>query len=322
MKTPVLREEAKGAPRIIDVHGHPPTAEGMSSFLPMRAKLNKYLYHQDITTEEMVKNYPKEDEMIADLRKYNIAYMHVAADAETHLGGKATSNDYVAGLRDKYPDVYLSMWGSVDPWKGQQALREAERCIKELKLIGLKFHGPTAQFHVNDKQFYPLWDLCQELHAPVQFHMGYSGMGSYMPGGGGIKLKHTRPIDVDDVAADFPNLKIICMHNGEPWVEELIAVAMHKGNVYRETSGIWPKYFDERQVYEMSRRLKDKFMLGTEYNLFLPLTELIRQWEEDVDLKPGILEKLLYQNAVNILGEELERVGVDLKEWQINLSQV
>jgi hypothetical protein len=111
------------------------------------------------------------------------------------------------------------------------------------------------------------------------------------------------------------------MHNGDPWIEELICVAMHKGNVYRETSGIWPRFFDKRHVYEMSRRLRDKFMFGTEFNLF-PLTPLLKQWKEEVELKSGILEKLLYKNAINILGEELERVGTNLKEWEDNLSEV
>ena len=318
---PVYRKNAKGMPRIIDVHGHPQTKIGSSSGAVMSAKLQKYLYDRDITADDLISEAPTDEEMIAELRLFNIACMHVAWDSETGLGGEKVSNDYVASLRDRYPDVYLTMWGSVDPWKGTLALEEVERCIKKLKLIGIKFHQPTAQFSVNDRKFYPLWDLCQELHAPVQFHVGYSGMGTGLPGGGGIKLHYnSHPMDIDDVAADFPRLKIIAMHNGDPWVEEMVAVHMHKGNVYRETSGIYPRYYDPRNLYELNRRLQDKFMLGTEYRLF-PLDELFKQWEE-VELRPGVREKLYYKNTINILGEELERCGVDLKEWKDNLSEV
>lgn len=312
---PLFRENAKEMPRIIDVHGHPLTKTGITANMAMSAKLQKYLHNRDVTDEDIMREAPTDEEMVAQLRLFNIAYMHVAWDSETGLAGPKVSNEYVASLRDRFPDVYLAMWGSVDPWKGKQALEEVEKCIKKLKLIGIKFHNPTAQFYVNDRKFYPLWDLCQELRAPVQFHVGYSGMGTGLPGGGGIKLRYDcHPMDIDEVAADFPHLKIIAMHNADPWVEEMIAVHMHKGNVYRETSGIWPKYYDQRSIFEMNRRLQDKFMLGTEYNLF-PLDELFGQWEE-MELRPGVLEKLYYKNAVNILGEELERCGVYLAEWK------
>jgi predicted TIM-barrel fold metal-dependent hydrolase len=139
-------------------------------------------------------------------------------------------------------------------------------------------------------------------------------LGTGLPGGGGIKLRYTRPIpDFDDLAADFPGLKIIAMHVGDPWVEELNAVTMHKGNVYRETSGMWPRYFPEAMKYEMNRRLQDKYMFGSEYNLF-PLDQLVKQHEEN-EYRPGFLEKLFYKNAIRILGENLERIGVNLKEW-------
>jgi len=148
----------------------------------------------------------------------------------------------------------------------------------------------------------------------IQLHTGYSGLGTGLPGGGGIKLRYTRPIpDFDDLAADFPKLKIIAMHVGDPWVEELNAVTMHKGNVYRETSGMWPRYFPEAMKYEMNRRLQDKYMFGSEYNLF-PLDQLVKQHEEN-EYRPGFLEKLFYKNAIRILGENLERIGVNLKEW-------
>jgi predicted TIM-barrel fold metal-dependent hydrolase len=302
-------------PRIIDVHGHVFDREGLKTILRFSVEMVRYYQKKEVTAEELLAQAPTVESMAEDFRRHNMAGMPVAWDAETHLGGPKTSNDTIAAIVRKYPDVFLAGWGSVDPWKGRLALEEAERCMRELRLIGLKFQQPTQQFHVHDRRFYPLWDLCQDLGAVVQFHTGFSGLGTGMPGGGGVKLKYTRPIpDIDDVAADFPKLKIIALHAGDPWVEELNAVALHKANVYRETSGMYPRYFPEAMKYEMNRRLQNKYMFGSEYNLY-PLAELVRQHEEN-GYRPGFLEKLFYKNAIRILGENLERVGVNLKEWE------
>ena len=321
-------------PRIIDVHCHPYTKEGWKSLGKFRMHIEKYLYKKDeVTPASVSKEMPTDEEWIQPYRELNVACMPVAWDAETTMTGEGAyapdeiyqpnSNDYIAALRDRFPDVVITGWGSVDPWKGQKALEETERCIKELKLIGLKFQQCAQAFMVSDRRFYPLWDLCQSLGAPVQFHVGYTGLGSGAPGGRGVKLKYTMDIipNVDDVAADFPGLKIIILHPAEGRDDDACLVCTHKGNVYRETSGMWPKYVPgnvPKTWYELNRRLQDKFMFGSEFNLF-PLEGIIAQHlelESKGDYRQGILEKVFYKNTVNILGEELERVGIDLKEWE------
>ncbi|MPY85868.1 MAG: amidohydrolase family protein, partial [Actinophytocola sp.] len=72
---------------------------------------------------------------------------------------------------------------------------------------------PARQhFYPNDTRFYPLWEECQELGMQVLFHSGYAAAGSGQRGGRGVKLKYCQPIHLDEVAADFPDLKIICAH--------------------------------------------------------------------------------------------------------------
>lgn len=312
--------EERGFP-IIDVHAHPSVRGGEPPVMRYALSLKKYLEpgwrgrSGNATMEDLIAEMPTLDDMVADLRKHGVKSMPVAWDAETATGEKPCSNDFVASIVRQHPDVFLAGWGSVDPWKGEVALREAERCIRELKLIGLKFQQASQRFHVNDRRFYPLWDLCQQLGAVVQFHCGYTGLGSGGPGGDGIYcLTYTRPHEIDEVAADFPKLKIIMLHAAEPWPWEANMVALHKRNVYRETSGIWPRYFPENMVYEMNRRLQDKFLFGSEWGYF-NLERLLEEWER-VDLRPGILEKVMYKNALNFLGEELERVGADLSPWK------
>ena len=316
-----LRSPEERGFTILDVHGHPSVRGGEPPVMRYALSLKKYLEPRwrgqsgNATREDLIAEMPVLEDMVADLVKHGVKCMPVAWDAETATGEKPCSNDFVARIVKEHPEAFLAGWGSVDPWKGVAALREAERCIKELKLIGLKFQQASQRFHVNDRRFYPLWDLCQQLGAPVQFHCGYTGLGSGGPGGDGVYcLTYCRPLEIDEVAADFPKLKIMMLHAAEPWPWEANMVAVHKRNVYRETSGIWPKYFPENMVYEMNRRLRDKFVFGTDWGYF-NLHQLLEQWEQ-VDLRPGILEKVMYKNALNFLGEELERVGADLSPWK------
>ena len=131
-------------------------------------------------------------------------------------------------------------------------------------------------------------------------------------------MTYCQPLDVDEVAAEFPRLKIIALHVGEPWPEVINHVAMHKTNVMRETSGMWPKYFPQCMLYEMNRRLQDKFIFGSEWGVF-KLSEILKEWEE-LDLRPGIMEKVMYKNALNFLGERFEKCGLDLSPGKVNVT--
>ena len=83
---------------------------------------------------------------------------------------------------------------------------------------------------------------------PAVFHSGHSGMGTGMPGGGGLRLKYSNPIHLDDVAVDFPDMKIIIAHPSWPWQDEALSVCLHKPNVYIDLSGWSPKYFPPQLI--------------------------------------------------------------------------
>ena len=91
--------------------------------------------------------------------------------------------------------------------------------------------------------FYPLWETINALKVPVMIDVGTTGMGAGMPGGLGAVIRHAHPSAVDQLAADFPNLNIVAAHPGWPWTDEMIAVALHKGNVSWELSGWAPQVF-------------------------------------------------------------------------------
>jgi predicted TIM-barrel fold metal-dependent hydrolase len=281
--------------KAIDVHVHPSTA----------AFDRRRLWGADIA-EYISKYYGVEytvktdEEMARDFSELDLKAILIGWDTQSVSGGDTSNtNDEVARLIKKFPDVFIGGWAMIDPWKGKAAIKELERCVKELGLMGLKFQQALQAFFPNDHRFYPLYEKCVELKIPVSFHTGTTGAGAGMLGGGGIRLKYSRPIYIDDIAADFPELTIVMIHPAWPWHEEQIAVLLHKGNVYADLSGWAPKYFPEAIRKEVNGRLQDKFMYGSDYPEIPP-----KRWLQEFEsggYKPEVIEKVLYKNAQRIL---------------------
>ena len=105
---------------------------------------------------------------------------------------------------------------------------------------------------------------------PAIFHTGHSGMGTGMRGGGGVRLKYGQPILVDDVAVDFPDMKIILAHPSWPWTDESLSMALHKENVFIDLSGWSPKYFPPQVITYANSQLRKKMLFGSDFPLIKP----------------------------------------------------
>ena len=90
---------------------------------------------------------------------------------------------------------------------------------------GFKFHPTAQEFYPNDRKAYPLYEVIAAARLPALFHTGHTGIGAGMPGGGGIRLKYSNPMLIDDVAVDFPDMPIILAHPSFPWQDEALSVA-------------------------------------------------------------------------------------------------
>ncbi len=104
---------------------------------------------------------------------------------------------------------------------------------------------------------------------------------------------------LDDLAADFPNLTIIGAHPSWPWQEEMLAIAVHKTNVYIDLSGWSPKYFPPSLVQYANTLLQDRVLFGSDYPFITP-----ERWLKDFEkagFKPEVHEKILFQNAQRLL---------------------
>jgi len=283
--------------RAIDTHVHFSTEQGyVVKDKNLVEAMEKY-YRMKVA-------YKTEEEMAKDFIDLDVKGILMPIDAETKQGWK-TSNDYAASLVRRFPQAFIGSFAAIDPWKGEMAIRELERAIKELGMMGIKFQQALQGFYPNDRRFYPLYEKAVELGATVLFHCGTTGVGAGLPGGGGFRLDYTRPIPyIDDVACDFPKLTIIMAHPGWPWIEEQIAVLLHKANVYMDLSGWAPRYFPEFLKREINGRLQDKVLYGSDYPEIPP-----KRWLDEFQAggyKPEVTEKVLYKNAVRVLNLKID----------------
>ena len=217
---------------------------------------------------------------------------------ERLTGRPQVSNDDVATFAEENSDVVMA-FASVDPTRGAEALTEARRLIKR-GVKGFKLHPPLQQFHANDKIAYPFYEVIQEARLPVIFHTGHSGIGTGMPGGGGVRLKYGHPMDIDDVAVDFPDMPIIMAHPSFPWQDEAISVCLHKRQVYIDLSGWSPKYFSPVLIQYANTLLKKKMLFGSDFPLITP-----DRWLADFEkiaIKDEVRPLILKENAIQLFG--------------------
>src|SRR5216683_819104 len=257
--------------RRIDLHCYPGTEEWVASQGPYAEALGRYW-------KKPWTGRPEAD-VVAGIRAAGVEAVLVAFDIESLTGAAPAGSAYVAAMRDRHPATFIGAWGAVDPLKGEEALRDAEAAVTDCGVTGFHFHPVMGHFTVADPAFRPLFDLICALRVPVMIDVGTTGMGAGMPGGGGARIEHARPVAVDNLAAAFPGLTIVASHPGWPWIDEMTAVALHKGNVYWELSGWAPKYFPPSLRTDIRGRLREKIMFGSDHPS-MPYERILREWDE------------------------------------------
>ncbi len=241
---------------------------------------------------------PTAQELADYYRQRNMLAVAFTVDDEAGLGRKRLGNEEVLKAARDNPDVLIP-FASVEPHKGKLAVREARELI-DAGARGFKFHPNTQAFWPNDRAWYPLYEVIADAGLIALFHSGTTGIGAGLPGGGGVRLKYSNPMCVDDVAADFPELQIILAHPSFPWQDEALAIAVHKPNVYIDLSGWSPKYFPENLIRYTNTQLRHKMLFGSDYPLITP-----DRWLDDfkrLPIKDEVRPLVLKENAARLLG--------------------
>jgi uncharacterized protein len=276
----------------IDIHTHVHGSVcGDTDSERLRA-MGQYFGQQDVATNV--------HEMAAYYRERNMLAVIFPVDTYTVSGDDPLpANEEIGELAADHRDVVIP-FASVDPGRRRAGVKMLHRLVADYGMRGLKLHPSAQEFFPNDRSVYPLYEAAQELQIPVLIHTGHTGVGAGEPGGGGIRLKYSNPMLIDDVAVDFPDLSIIMAHPSFPWQDEALSVARHKPKVYIDLSGWSPKYFPESLVQHANSILQDKILFGSDYPLITP-----DRWLADfakLDMKPAVVPKILKDNAVRLLG--------------------
>jgi predicted TIM-barrel fold metal-dependent hydrolase len=262
---------------------------------------------QDPVTEELLEAaaryfgakpvQPTAQEVADYYRERRLVAVIFTVDDEAGMGRRRLGNAQVLEAAAANPDVLIP-FASVDPHKGKLAVREARELIAA-GARGFKFHPNTQAFWPGNREHYPLYEVIAEAGLIALFHSGTTGIGAGLPGGGGVRLKYSNPMSVDDVAADFPELDIILAHPSFPWQDEALAIAVHKPNVYIDLSGWSPKYFPENLIRYTNTQLKHKMLFGSDFPLITP-----DRWLADFEklpIKDEVRPLVLKENAAQLL---------------------
>lgn len=195
----------------------------------------------------------------------------------------------VMKYKEQAPEHFELLYG-INPETKMEGVRELQLAVNQYGFIGAHLHTYGFGLPLNDRIYYPFYAKCAELDIPVVMQVGHSAES--MPNELG------RPLLVDTLALDFPELRIVCSHTGWPWVEEMVAVAWKHPNVYMGTAAHHPKYYDPSVVAFLKTRGLGKTLYGTDYPVITYESSLktINEW----DTRPGVKESLLHDVAKKV----------------------
>lgn len=194
-----------------------------------------------------------------------------------------------------HPDRFYGLAG-IDPYEGMNGVRELEQAINEFGFIGAHAYPHWFELAPDHAKYYPFYAKCVELGVPIQLQVGQSLV--YSPTSPMRSVG--QPITLDTVACDFPELKLIGIHIGIPWHDEMIAMAWKHPNVYIGCDAHAPKHWPESFVRYINSYGQDKVIFGTDF----PVIDFKRAMDEigDHGFKPEALAKLLRHNVEKIYG--------------------
>ena len=248
---------------LIDLHSHWGTRRGYVLQTEEELAQQKQTWNSE-------PRYETEEEMAAYFRKIGVrVILDFAFTKNLPLEKVREYHDYALQTQRRFPDVILGNWLQIDPRTGAEGVAEFKRCVAAgAGFVGMCISGAPAGFAASDPVWAPFCRASVEVGSPVLVLVGYSGTGAGLRGGKGVKLELCHPRYVDELAIEYPELEIIASRPAWPWQEEMIAVMLHKPNVWNELHGWSPKYLTDSMKREIGRRLKKRVMFGADYPLF------------------------------------------------------
>jgi predicted TIM-barrel fold metal-dependent hydrolase len=259
----------------------------------LRPAWSKAFWHGKIGRDASISEGLDLPEMLALMDRAGIERSLLVATKTGQMGLPGSWHlpyEIVARAVQQYPNRFSALAG-LDPTEGMAGVRAFERAVREDGFVGAHFYPHWFELAPDHARWYPFYAKCVELDVPVQLQVGQSLV--YDPA---RRLRSVgRPISLDNVACDFPELKLVGIHVGIPWTDEMIAMAWKHPNVYIGCDAHSPRYWPASFVQYINSYGQNKVLFGTDY----PVLDFERTREEieALGLKPEVLVKLLRENA-------------------------
>jgi uncharacterized protein len=218
--------------RIFDCHSHWGTERGYLFRTPEERAQQKKIWKTEPT-------FFSEEEMVDYFRSANArVILDLSFTKFLPIEEIRAHHDYAFAVQRQHPDAIFGHWLQFDPRRTLEAIREFDRAqASNAGFIGLCVNGQVTGVSASDPRWNPFYELSIESNRPIMILTGLTGIGQGLPGGKGYILDHGHPRPVDDVAARYPELKILAARPAYPWQDEMLAVLTHKPNVAYELHG-------------------------------------------------------------------------------------
>lgn len=217
--------------------------------------------------------------------------------------GILVPNDYVAEFVRTDPSKYIGFL-AVDPMV-DDVHAEIERAVQDLGLRGIKL-GPTyGGYHPMDERVRPVYDLAEKFSLPILFHQGATFPRT-------APLRYASPVLLEDVALEYPDLKIVIAHLGHPWEHETIVLIRKQPNVYSDISALFPRPWQFFHALRLALEYgaTHKLFFGTDYP-FSTLESSLEGFRQVAAIGEGtnlprvpwsLFEEILHRNPLPLLG--------------------
>ena len=203
------------------------------------------------------------------------------------------SNDLVLECMRAFPDLFIFFYG-FDPHKKMAGVREFRRAVEEDGMRGASIEPCMAHIRADDALYYPLYTVCCELNVPVIIT---AGLSPFMPD---VSLDPMHPVYIDNVARDFPELRILISHGGYPWMLEAVAVTQRNRNVYLDFSTCVGKP-QSQTLIEAAGSVISRKVLFASANPFVDVSRAVSAFR-NMPFSPEVMERISHVNGREFLG--------------------
>jgi predicted TIM-barrel fold metal-dependent hydrolase len=208
-------------------------------------------------------------------------------------GGFELPYERVRDVCQAYPARFSGLAG-IDPFRGMQGLRDLEQAVRQYQFVGAHLYPHWCGLAPDHAKYYPYYAKCCELDVPIMMQVGHNLVYSRerrLPSVG-------RPICLDQVAIDFPELRLIGIHIGIPWTDEMISMCWKHENVFAAGDAYAPKHWPESFVHYANTYGKEKILFGTDWPVIDP-ERAVREIDA-LNLRPESKQLLMRDNALRV----------------------